>query len=231
MSHIHSTNDSSSSSSEAAQYNKTDLRLRDGEKMKFARRMGGTNPITTKTPSADEVIGEILDTNNVFVPIAVGPFGEFDSLFRRFIEWHKILPLPTFSPDPQNATRAAALLVTNLTSYNVLNINKADTIWKESRGSKLFDGSYMSQSSSTWANQRLGLAIVIHLANHINTSLSKIKHSRYSKEKQSEITSPEDDELTSGWIFLVVIFGITTNTTVKMNWINYMPQWTKWICF
>jgi hypothetical protein len=68
---IHSTNDSTSSASGAAQYNKTDSRLRDGEKMKFARRPGGTNPITNKTLSADEVIGEILDTNNVFIPIAV----------------------------------------------------------------------------------------------------------------------------------------------------------------
>jgi hypothetical protein len=34
---IHSTNNSYSSASEAAQYNETDLRLRDGEKMEFAR--------------------------------------------------------------------------------------------------------------------------------------------------------------------------------------------------
>jgi hypothetical protein len=55
---------------------------------KFARRIGGTNPITNKTLSADEVKGGILDTNDVFIPIAVGPFGEFGSLFRRFIESH-----------------------------------------------------------------------------------------------------------------------------------------------
>jgi hypothetical protein len=55
--------------------------LRGGEKMKFARRTGGTNPITNKTLSADKVIGKILDTNNVFIPIAVGPHGKFGSLF------------------------------------------------------------------------------------------------------------------------------------------------------
>jgi hypothetical protein len=73
---IHSTNNSSSSNSEAAQYNETDLGLRDGEKMKFAKRTGSMNPIpiTNKTLSADEVIGEILlDANNVFIPIAAGP--------------------------------------------------------------------------------------------------------------------------------------------------------------
>jgi hypothetical protein len=56
--------------------------------------------------SADEVIGKILDANNVFIPIAVGPFGELGSLFRRFIESHRILPLPDFSADRPNATRA-----------------------------------------------------------------------------------------------------------------------------
>jgi hypothetical protein len=39
---IHSTNPSCSTPSEVAQYNETDLRLRDGEKMKFVRRTGGT---------------------------------------------------------------------------------------------------------------------------------------------------------------------------------------------
>jgi hypothetical protein len=131
---IHSTNNSSSSPSEAAQYNETDLRLRDGEKVKFARRTGGTNPITNKTLSADDVIGEILDTNNVFIPIAVGPHGEFGSLFRRFIESHKPLPLPAFCKDRPHATRAASLAITNRTPYNVLGM--ADKTWKESQGQK-----------------------------------------------------------------------------------------------
>jgi hypothetical protein len=168
--------------------------------MKFARRTGGTNPITNKTLSVDEVICEILDTNNVFIPVAVGPFGEFGILFRRFIESHKILPLPEFSADRPNATRAAALAVMNRTPYNVL--GKADMIWKESHGSRLFDGSYMSQSPSTWANQRLGLSTVTHLANHINTSLPKIKHCRFGQGKPSGASASEDDEFVSVWNFL-----------------------------
>jgi hypothetical protein len=73
--------------------------------------------------------------------------------------------------------------------------------WEESYGSKLFDGSYMSQSPSTWANQRLGLATVAHLANHINTSLTKIKHCRFGQGKQSDASSSEDDEFVSDWNF------------------------------
>jgi hypothetical protein len=69
--------------------------------------------------------------------------GEFGSLFSWFIESHRILPLPEFSADRPNSSRTAALAVMNRTPCNVL--SKADMIWKESQGSKLFDGSYMSQ--------------------------------------------------------------------------------------
>lgn len=172
---IHSTNPSCSSPSEVAQYNETDLRLRDGEKMKFARRTGGTNPISNITLTADQVIGEILDSNNVFIPIAVGPFGELGTLFRRFIENCRVLPLPTFSPERVNAKRAAERATNNRTPYDVL--TKADRAWRKKHGHTLFDGSYLSQLPSTWANQRIGLATATHLANHINTSLTKIQPS------------------------------------------------------
>jgi hypothetical protein len=48
---------------------------------------------------------------------------------------------------------------------------------------------------------RLGLATVTHLANHINTSLTKIKHCRFGREKQSGTSASEDDEFVSEWIF------------------------------
>jgi hypothetical protein len=113
---------------------------------------GGTNPITNKTLSADEVIGEILDTNNVFIPIAVGPFGEFGSLFHRFIKTHKTLPLPTFSQDRPNATRAAALAVTNRTPYNVL--GKADTMETQygKKHTHVTVPQYMDQSTARTRN-------------------------------------------------------------------------------
>jgi hypothetical protein len=62
--------------------------------MKFARPQGGTNPITNRTITPDDVIGEIIQANHAFIPIAVGPFGEFGSLFRHFIENYNALPLP-----------------------------------------------------------------------------------------------------------------------------------------
>jgi hypothetical protein len=55
---------------------------------------------------------------------------------------------------------------------------KADKAWRKTHGHALFKGSYLSQSPSVWANQRVGLATITHLANHINTSLTKIQPSR-----------------------------------------------------
>jgi hypothetical protein len=76
-----------------------DLRLRDGEKMKFACRTGGTNKITKRTLSADEVIGEIMNANFSFIPIAIGAFGEICSTFLQFSGGTNPMALPNFPED------------------------------------------------------------------------------------------------------------------------------------
>jgi hypothetical protein len=150
--------------------------------------------------SADEVIGEILDNNNAFIPIAVGPFGELGSLFRRFIERYHPLPLPTFSSERPNARRAAERAIIHRTPYDVF--GKADNIWKESHGSRLFGGSYLSALPSTWANQRLGLATCTHLANHINSSLTKVRHrSTHGQAGASTAAPSSQDAADADWKF------------------------------
>jgi hypothetical protein len=75
-------------------------------------------------------------------------------------------------PEQLNSEQAT----THRTPYDVL--TKADKAWRKTHGHALFDGSYLSQSPSLWANQRIGLATITHLANHINKSLTKIQPSR-----------------------------------------------------
>jgi len=86
---IHPPRPSSSNQlDESAQHHELDLRLREGEKMKFARsrsRMtGGKNEITKRTLSAHEVTGKIMDANFSFIPIAIGAFGEIGRTFLLF---------------------------------------------------------------------------------------------------------------------------------------------------
>ena len=126
---IHSTKPSLSTNSEAAQFHEVDLRLRDGEKGKFARARGGTNKETLRTMTADEVIGSIVDSNYCFIPIAIGPFGDFGSIFRRFWEGTDPLPLPSFSEDRPNALQAAKISVSHKAPSNIL--KRADEQWRE----------------------------------------------------------------------------------------------------
>jgi hypothetical protein len=191
---VHSTKKPSATPSEAAKYNENELRLRDGERMKFARPRGGTNPITNRTVTPDEIIGEIIHANHAFIPIAVGPFGEFGSLFRRFIENHNILPLPQFPNDRPNATKAAKIATNFRTPYNIL--GKADDKWKINHPNTLFDGSYHAGLPSIWANQKLGLATVTHLSNHINTSLTRltIRNTAGSQDIESDTENLYDDD-------------------------------------
>jgi hypothetical protein len=65
-----------------------------------------------------------IDSNNSFIPIAVGPNGEFGSLFPRFLHGSNPLPLPTFRNDRPNASRAAELAISNKTPFDIL--GKAD---------------------------------------------------------------------------------------------------------
>ena len=56
--------------------------LRDlGEKTKFERPRGGTNSITGVTLTGDQAIGQILDSNQALIPIAIGPFGKLGQMF------------------------------------------------------------------------------------------------------------------------------------------------------
>jgi hypothetical protein len=201
---IHSTKPSVCTPSEAAQYTESDLRLRDGEKQKFARRNGGTNKLTRRTLSADAVIGEIIDGNNSFIPIAVGPNGEFGSLFRRFLHGSNTLPLPSFRDDRPNALRAAEIATTNKTPFDIL--GKADKNWKAEHPDKLFGGSYLAPLPSVWANQRLGLVCQSNLSNHIKTSLSKIKYRKRGPDGAfvtPNVSPDSDDDCddVDGWKF------------------------------
>ena len=171
---IHSTNPSSSTHSEAAKYTETDLRLRHGEKMKFARARGSTNPFTKQSFSADQIIGEIVNNNNSFVPIAIGPHGEIGSLFRRFLQGDNALELPSFNQDRPNAKIAAERAISSRMPYNIL--DKANKNWMTSNNNTFFAGSYLSSTPELWANQQIGLTIQTSLATHIKCSLNKLKY-------------------------------------------------------
>lgn len=72
-------------------------RLRDGGKTEVCKEKWWNQQTTKRTLSADQVIGEIIDGKNSFILIAVGPNGDFGTLFEWFLHSSNPLPLPSFS--------------------------------------------------------------------------------------------------------------------------------------
>ena len=212
---IHSSKPAPSDPSlETASYNESDLRLREGEKNKFARRTGGTNDITGRTITADEVIGEINDANYSFIPIAVGPLGEIGSTFRRFWDGSDPLPLPNFDTKRPEARRAAIRATSTQTPWDIL--GKADSRWKTERGNALFGGSYLCALPSTWAKQQLGLVCASQLADHINTSFNHLTYDpRGSQDGGYAIVDDDLDEpseLDWNWVNVDFLDGRISKT-------------------
>jgi hypothetical protein len=74
---IHFTKPSTSTSSEAAKYTESDLRPRDRERITIEVQTNSHVEHYLQT----NVIGEIIHSKNALIPIAVGPHGDFGSLF------------------------------------------------------------------------------------------------------------------------------------------------------
>ena len=105
--------------------------------------------------------------------MAVGPNGEFGSLFRCFLEGDNALQLASFSSKRPNALLAAERTVSSKTPFDIL--GKEDKQWKRTNSNSLFGRNYTAALPSTWANQQLGLITQTYLANHIKTSFSKLQ--------------------------------------------------------
>eukprot|EP00956_Cyclotella_meneghiniana_P038529 scaffold155622_cov77-Cyclotella_meneghiniana.AAC.1 len=213
------------SSLETASFNELDLRLREGERKKFVRRTGGTNDVTSKTLSADEVIGEINNANYSFIPIAIGPQCKIGSIFRRFWDGSDPLPLPAFAANRPEAKRAAGRSISIHTAWNEL--GKADARWKSERGSALFDGSYLSALPSIWAKQQLGLICCSQLANHINISFNHLTYNPKGSTEDDvgfdEGDWEEPEELDWKWTDVDFLDDCNINTGATTPAVNVQP--------
>ena len=107
---------------------KSDNRLRDGEKEKFCRK-GHTDKGSNTTLTGDEIIGEILNTNSALLPITVTEFGQFGSLFERFLFGREAIKIPNFSDNQQNTKEAAKLAHSTKVPHSVL--PRANEIWRK----------------------------------------------------------------------------------------------------
>ena len=201
---------------------------------KSERNRGGTNVLTKRTLTPDEVIGEILEANYSFIPIAIGPHGEIGSLFNRFLHGGNTLPLPTFNKDRPNAERerAAKRCIYTSTPWGIL--DKADKQWKHAHGDRLFGANYLTPLPSSWADQQLGLTFITHISNHIFSSFKNIKHTLSSPPPQDQ--SHHDDDSSeydneNEWMEIPRRRNIRRGmASWRISWHRYLWPYWCWRC-
>jgi hypothetical protein len=76
--------------------------------------------VSQKTLSADQVIGEIVDTNYSFISVDIGPFGEIGDVFMRFWD-ENVNPAPlAFPKERSNAAEASKRAISIGTQWDLL---------------------------------------------------------------------------------------------------------------
>ena len=157
--------DSQSSPPQTAQPNHIQLQLQEGEKAKYHRQKGGTNPVTKETLSGDQIVGELLDDGMSLVPMAVSPYGLFGGASQRFwygTEKHYYPPPKLSKP---NAIRAANIATSLKVPYNIL--QRANDVWRFKRPGEFFGGSYKAMDPKTYVNQQFGRLVCVANGSHI----------------------------------------------------------------
>ena len=183
----------------AAPLKNSSLRLQEGEKKKYNRR-GHTDKTTRVTSTGDELIGGLHDINSALIPITVNEFGEFGSLFNKFLYGTAALPLPVFDPETQrNAKTMAQIARSKKVPHGVL--PRANAIWKKEHPDEFYGYSYKAMDPTTWAEQQLGLVTSTATANHILRAHGKVKTKLADPDERSSFGSLLKDGVSLQSIF------------------------------
>jgi hypothetical protein len=133
------------------------------------------------TLSGDEIIGEIMASNSALVPITVTGFGQFGSLFERFLFGKEAMKIPNFKESQNNAKAAAEFARSTKVPHSVL--PRANEIWRKEHPEEFYGHSYKAMDPTTYATQQLGLITSTALSNHILRAHKKVK-SRPPKDNE-----------------------------------------------
>jgi len=174
------------------------------------------------TLSGDEIIGESLCTNSALVPVTVTEFGQFGSLFERFLFRKEAMTIPKFE-DSQKYAKAAAELVRS-TKIPHSYLPTANAIWPKEPQEEFHGHSYKTMDPTTCTLQQLGLITSTAISNHILGAHKKIKSRPPKDNEKIEFGSL----LLGDASFLATDtrqYGIVGNGTRR----GHGPSSTKWL--
>ena len=155
-------------SSTVARKAEIDLRLREGEKKKFARP-AHCDAETGVCMTGDEIVGEIISHNKALLPVAISPHGRVGSLFNRFLYGTDPLPPPKlgkhYGKERVHGAAAERLSRSHKVPRNVLGV--ADQIWRRQNPETMYGRHYTAVDPSAHFEQQFGLVISKAIASHI----------------------------------------------------------------
>jgi len=161
-----------SSKSRTARKTELNMRLRLGERGKFQRR-GKTDKETMISLTGDEIIGNIIQQNMGFIPIAISPHGHTSSLWNRHMYGTNAMPCPEFDSKRIHAPAAYRLACSPKVPWGVL--ARADILWRAEQPDTSYSGSFRAMTPSAWFDQEFGLITSSAIASHILRAHNKNK--------------------------------------------------------
>ena len=160
------------------------------------------------TLSGDEIIGKIMASNSALVPITVTEFGQFGSLFERFLFGKEAMKIPNFKESQNNAKAAAELARSTKVPHSVL--PRANELWRKEHPEEVYGHSYKAMDPTTYATQQLGLITSTALSNQILRAHKKVKS-----------RPPKDNERTKfGSLLLDDANYLATDTTYQYGMVG-----------
>jgi len=97
-------------------------------------------------------MGKIIASNSALIPITVTEFGQFGSLFERFLFGKEAMKIPKFKESQNNAKAAAELARSTKVPHSVL--PRANKIWWKEHREEFYGHSYKAMNPTTYAIQR-----------------------------------------------------------------------------
>jgi hypothetical protein len=150
------------------------------------RVKGGTNKLTGHTISPDQLMGDIVDSQQALIPQVVDPWGKWNELFERtLIGDQDAPPVTSYPASRRHAQRMHELACSNRVPFGLL--NTANKTWKTSHSDSWYGDSYFAADPKTWALQQIGLTTTNALTAHLIAGHDKLTlPSATAKQRQTK---------------------------------------------
>jgi len=151
-----------------------------------SKKFRGRDILTARTcVMGENIIRALNETNVVFIPFTVDPFGGIGPVAQKFLYGTRPDPAPDPLDFPTSATAALAYKNAMSKSAPTAILSLADKSWKDKGAHLSFSSTYHAWFPSTWGRQILGANINLSFAMHLHAGMHASYEQRRNKRGSS----------------------------------------------